>query len=219
MGIDGPLGCNDPGLNSISVNIEKSLISERDNLALIDLDGTVADYNLEMRTRLAILKGPDEPDFVDRHDNLPSYILARRDLIKRQPGFWKNLPRLELGFEVVGFLKDAGFRLTTLTKCPQEIPEAWKEKIEWSLINLPDAQYTLVSEDKSIVYGKILVDDYPPYFNAWLKVRPRGLVIAVAQPCNIGINQPNVIRYDGNNKAELIKLIEKVRKRTVRIHK
>jgi len=178
------------------------------NIALIDLDGTVADFDLEMERRMDLLKCPGEPSYSSRKD-VPDYILERRNLIKKQPGFWRNLPRLELGFEIINELLSVGFRLNVLTKCSKENPNAWSEKIQWSVENLPDAQYTIVNQDKSIVYGKILVDDWPSYFLPWLDVRPRGLVISVAQPWNKDIYHPNFFRYDGSNKDELKFLINK----------
>lgn len=69
---------------------------DEDRVARIDLDGTVADYEGEMSRRMAMLKSPDEPDF-DGYWDVPPHIEARRKLIKTQPGFWRELPRLERG--------------------------------------------------------------------------------------------------------------------------
>lgn len=95
-----------------------------------------------------------------------------------------------------------------LTKGPKSTPNAWSEKVEWCTKHLPGRLVTL-SSDKSLVYGRILVDDWPPYFEKWLQVRPRGLVICVAQPWNIAYDRGgyeeggNVLRYDGANREEL----------------
>ena len=183
-----------------------------DNIALVDLDGTVADFDSAMKLRLAPLCGPHEPDYGDNYDDVPPYIKARRDLIKRQPGFWRVLPTIDLGFDVVNCLRDVGFRLNILTKCPKRNPRVWTEKVEWCVEYLPDAQITL-TEEKTNVYGKVLVDDYPPYFLPWLKVRPRGLVIAVAQPWNKDFTHPNLIRYDGTNLPQVMEAIERAYKR------
>jgi hypothetical protein len=45
-----------------------------------------------------------------------------------------------------------------------------------------------------MVYGKALVDDYPPYVEKWLKYRPNGLVLMPAHDYNAGFRHPNVIR-------------------------
>jgi len=183
-----------------------------DNYALVDLDGTVADFDSEMRRRLTPLCGPGEPDYGDNYDDVPDYIKARRDLIKRQPGFWRGLPTIDLGFDVVTCLRSIGFKLNVLTKCPKKNPAAWTEKVEWCIEHLPDAQITL-AEEKTNVYGKVLVDDFPPYFLPWLKVRPRGLVIAVAQPWNKDVTHPNLIRYDGTNLPQVADAISRAHQR------
>lgn len=174
-----------------------------DNIALIDLDGTVADCDGSLREQQALLRSPDEPPFQDRYSGgeEPAYIEARRKLIQRQPGFWRNLRPIPLGFTVVSKLRDIGFNLHVLTKGPKGNGAAWGEKLSWSQEYIPDALVT-VGSDKSLVYGKILCDDYPEYFEKWLKVRPRGLVVCVAQPWNIqyaNAVHPNVFRYDGTN--------------------
>ena len=43
------------------MNVDESPVD--DNIALVDLDGTVADFDSEMKRRLAPLSGPNEPDY------------------------------------------------------------------------------------------------------------------------------------------------------------
>lgn len=178
-----------------------------DQVALIDLDGTVADYDGEMDRNLRALKGPNEEHFTG-WDNVPPHIEARRNLIKRQPGFWRSLPRLELGFHIVEELRALQFLLHVLTKGPKYTTGAWTEKADWCRENLPDA-FVTVTQDKSLVFGKVLVDDYPNYFEKWLEVRPRGLVVCVAHDWNGEYAKdgakahPNVFRYNGANREEL----------------
>lgn len=184
-----------------------------DLIALIDLDSSVADYDRSMREWQAKLRSPGEPE-IEQRDGAPAWMEARRKLIQGQPGFWKNLARLELGFEVVDELRAASFRLNILTRGPAKQPLAWAEKLEWAQMHLPDAEVTVTMTDKSGQYGRILVDDYPPFFNAWLKYRPRGLVICVAQVWNADVNHPNIFRYDGTNRAELKVRIKEAYDRT-----
>ena len=178
-----------------------------DLVALIDIDGTIADYDGEMDRHLRDLKSPEEPSF-SGWDNVPKHIEARRNLIKRQPGFWRSLPRLELGFHVVEELRVLGFMLHVLTKGPKYTTSAWTEKYDWCRENLPDA-FVTVTQDKSLVYGRVLVDDYAPYFEKWLSVRPRGLVVCVAHDWNGEYASdgakahPNVFRYNGANREAL----------------
>jgi 5'-nucleotidase len=178
-----------------------------DKVALIDLDGTVADYDGAMTKAMRELSAPGEQECVGWGD-VPPYIEARRSLIKRQPGFWRNLPRLELGFDIVDELRKLGFALHVLTKGPRAAKNAWTEKAEWCEQHLPDAAIT-VSQDKSLVYGRVLVDDFPPYFTGWLKNRPRGLVICVAHVWNQGFDSERVFRYDGTNRFALRELLSR----------
>ena len=171
-----------------------------DDVALVDLDGTIADFDGEMSRRMALLRSPDEVSYdgIYEGDDLPPYIRERRKLVKNRPGFWRTLPRLELGFQIIDTLLEIGFKINILSKGPRLVPAAWQEKFEWCCEHVPYASITL-TQQKSLTYGRILVDDFPDYFLPWLKVRPRGLVIAVAQPWNEKIVHPNLIRYDGTN--------------------
>ena len=174
--------------------------TKEDRVALIDLDGTVADYDGTMKRELEKLRDPLELASDDRE--APPHIEARRALIRKVPGFWRTLPRIERGFEIVEELRELGFMLHVLTAGPKSTPSAWTEKAEWCREHLPDA-FVTVTQDKSLVYGRILVDDWPPYFEKWLTNRKRGLVVAVAHPWNAHVKHPNVVRYDGTNRTEV----------------
>ena len=62
--------------------------------------------------------------------------------------------------------------------------------------------------NKSLVYGRVLYDDFVPYFEGWLRHRPRGFVVCLAQPWNEDFapggskERDSVLRYDGTNLAE-----------------
>lgn len=175
-----------------------------DKIALIDLDGTVADFDLTMALEMAKLAAPEEKSLNSfwPGGSKPPHVEAREGLIKRQPDFWRNLPRIEAGFEIVEDLEKLGFGLHVLTKGPSRTTSAWTEKVDWCHEHLPQAAIT-ITQDKALVYGRVLVDDWPPFFMAWLEVRPRGLVVCVAHPWNAGIEHPQVFRYDGTNRKEL----------------
>ncbi len=179
-----------------------------ERIALLDMDGTVVDYDGEMQRQMRLLMGPDEKEFTG-WDDVPPHIDRRRDLIRRQPGFWRNLPRLEAGFEVLDMILKIGFETHVLTKGPKRTTTAWTEKVEWCDANLPPEVEVTVTRKKSLVYGRVLVDDFPPYFMPWLEQRPRGLVIAVRQDWNKDAIHPNVIVYDGSNKEQVFKALQR----------
>ncbi len=165
-------------------------------VALIDMDGTLCDYFGAITRDLDALRGPGEP--ADAEDS--PWQRARENAIRRQPGWWRGLSRLQLGFDVYAELAALQFEVHVLTKGPTSTPSAWTEKLEWCQQHLPGVPVT-ITMDKGLVYGKVLVDDWPPYVERWLKWRPRGLVVLPAQPWNLGFSHPNAIRYDGTNLA------------------
>lgn len=177
--------------------------------ALLDLDSSLADYTGSMTPRMRELQSPWETPYEGRDPSekeLP-HLEARRKLIQRTPGFWSGLGRIETGFALVNVMREVGFPLHVLTKGPATAHNAFGEKVEWVQRHLPGIPITL-SDDKSMVYGRVLYDDFAPYFESWLQHRPRGLVVCLAQPWNVDYApggskaRPNVLRYDGTNLAE-----------------
>jgi 5'-nucleotidase len=181
-------------------------------VALVDMDGTLCDYQGAMRRDLERLRSAGEPaDFPD-DDEAPAWLRERRDLIRRQPGWWRGLPRFELGFDVLGELQELGYEVHVLTKGPLMAPSAWTEKLEWCSQHLPGVPVT-ITRDKGLVYGKVLVDDWVPYVERWLMWRPRGLVILPAHPWNEGFSHPNALRYDGSNLAQVREALGRIKER------
>jgi len=180
-------------------------------IALFDLDGTLADYDGQIRKDLTKIASPNEPSVnnVDiYHDD--GYIDARRHMITSQVGWWLKLPKFKLGFDVLKECKKIGFEIVVLTKGPSTKFSAWSEKVEWCDKNLSKyIKGVTITNNKGLVYGAVLVDDFPPYVESWLKHRPRGLVIMPAHPHNKEFKHPNVVRYDGKNLPEVIERLSK----------
>jgi hypothetical protein len=94
------------------------------------------------------------------------------------------------------------------------LPCTWSGKKRWIDKNLGQDVDITVTRDKGLVYGKILVDDYPKYIEKWLAHRHRGLVIMHAGVLNKGYSHPQVIRYDGTNLQQVRVALEKANLRT-----
>lgn len=163
-------------------------------IALVDLDGTLANYHGAITEELARLRSPGEPEVSQEHDSEEPWLEARKHLIRSQPGFWRNLQPLPDGFFIYAKLQRLGFNVQILTKGPFRQPGAWSEKVVWCRDHVPGASVT-ITEDKGNVYGRVLVDDYPKYIEKWLKWRPRGLVIMPDRLWNRGYAHSNVFRY------------------------
>lgn len=164
-------------------------------IALLDLDGSAADFDSAMRREWAKISSHDDPYPLER-TNEPYYYTARRDLIKSLPGFWSGLEPLRTGMLIKQALERHGFQIHVLTAGSLGHPPCWMEKIEWCNEHLPNIPVT-ITRNKGLVYGAILVDDWLPYIDSWLKHRPRGLVICPAQPWNASLtslSHPQVYR-------------------------
>lgn len=177
-------------------------------IALYDMDGTLADYNSSMKDKLTTMLSP--ADFhtygsaaVVLGDAEPTWMKARRNAISRDPEFWRNLPRCKLGFDLWNVTKDIGFTHMIATKGPRSASAAWIGKVEWVNRELGENVPITVTTDKSLLYGRVLVDDWPEYMLAWIRNRPRGLGVMPAQEWNKDFRHPQVIRYDGTNLVEV----------------
>lgn len=145
-------------------------------IALFDMDGTLCDYEGQLRSDLDATLSDNEsiPADLWEADKMPG-IKNRIDLIRRQPGWWANLPRLQWGWDVLEIARQIGFQCEILTKGPSSNPQAWAEKVEWVRRELGADMPVHVVSNKGLVYGRVLVDDYWQYMNAWLEFRPPGL--------------------------------------------
>lgn len=174
-----------------------------EKICLVDMDGTLVNYMDQLDSDLSKLKSPEESSFDLYSDNWPEHIENRISLIKKQPNWWLNLPNIQLGHDVLDMARNIGYDIHVLTKGPSKNSSAWSQKLQWCRDKLPHDVKVTITEDKGLVYGTVLVDDYPQYMSRWLKWRPRGLGIMPVNKGNKDYSHPNVILYDGNNKQEV----------------
>lgn len=179
-------------------------------IALIDLDGTLADYDEAICRDMAKISSGLEPEYIPHASQQFKYFEAREDIIRRQPGWWLGLKPIESSFKVLDLLREMEFCLHILTKGPATKPLAWKEKVEWANKYVPDAGIT-ITQDKGLVYGRLLFDDYPEYCLRWLKWRPSGIVIMPVHSGNKSFSHPNVIKFDGKITDELVERVKYAR--------
>lgn len=174
----------------------------RNIIALFDLDDTLADYAGQLLKDLQKIASPLEPP-PELYANIP-YIEARRHVITSQVGWFRKLPKFQLGWDILELAKEIGYSISVLTKGPATKHLAWAEKVEWCQKHLADyIEGVTIAHDKGMVYGAVLVDDWPEYIERWLQHRPRGLVIMPAGKHNSEFSHPSVVRYDGTNIGEV----------------
>ena len=189
-------------------------MSLEDNIALFDMDGTICNYDLGLFLALEKLRSPLEPRFTGPlRDGAPDYIKKRADMIRADKEWWANLPRFQLGWDILCVARGLGYRIMILTQGPKKNPNAWSGKKIWIDSNLGENVDVTMTRDKSLVYGKVLADDFPGYIQGWLKWRKNGLVIMPASEENKDYNHPQVIRYTGENLKQVRESMERVKSR------
>lgn len=191
-------------------------------IALFDMDGTLFDYEGRLRRELQKMTSPNEecPLTSSIWDEDKPWIKARIDIIKDVPGFWKNLPRFEFGWDIYRIAKEIGFDIHILTKGPSNRPQAWAEKVQCIRHHFTPEEDIVIhlTEDKGVHYGKVLVDDYPVYIEKWLEHRPRGLVIMPVHEYNKNYSHPNVVPYHGGNIQIVEQCLKKAYERSPKEH-
>lgn len=176
-------------------------MSDNDNVALVDMDGTLCDFRGQLDADVArVLNGRGEPVQV------PAGVVQQIEyLIRGQAGWYRNLKPIPFGFEIVRMLQELGFRIMIMTKSSKESKNAWSEKVAWIAEHLPEADVT-VTQDKSLVYGKVMVDDFPNHFIPWMGHRPRGVVVMPIQPWNMMVSaRPNLYGVSHSEDLEAIR--------------
>lgn len=181
-------------------------------IALFDMDGTLFDHDLQLRKDMLSISSSNDIEVykIDKDDlrNLEKthWIKNRIDLIRKQPGWWRNLPKFTLGWQIYEIAKEIGFCCKILTKGPRSKPMAWMEKVQCIHDHFGEEMpIDIVGKDKGGTYGRVLIDDFPNYLEKWLKYRPRGLAIMPAHDYNAGFEHENVIRFTGSD-ADLVKV-------------
>lgn len=180
-----------------------------EDIALFDMDGTLCDYDTALKKSMIALQHPDEPPYEGiPRENPPAYLRARADLIRSKTNWWADLPKFQLGFDIWELTKSMGYRHMILTQGPKRNPKSWMGKKMWIDKNIGQDVDITITRDKGLVYGKILVDDYPEYVLRWLEWRKRGLVIMPLQKHNESFSHPQVVHYNGTNIDEIKDVIE-----------
>lgn len=188
-------------------------MTEIEPIALFDMDGTLFDYEGFLAHELERIRNPLEPQTAFNFQGNPKYLQNRINLITHSEDFWENLPKLKLGWDILNIARELNYRIMILTQGPKKNPAAWSGKKKCIDKHFGEDFDITLTRDKGLVYGKILVDDYPEYIKRWLSWRERGLVIMPSNENNKNYSHPQVIRYDGTNLEEIKLTMIKARDR------
>jgi 5'-nucleotidase len=180
-----------------------------DLIALFDMDGTLFDYEGSLREKLEEIQSPNEPKVSFNFINNPPYLKKRIDLITSSESFWEHMPKLSLGWDVLRIAKELNYQIHILTQGPRKNPSAWSGKKKCIDSHFGEDFNFHITRDKGLVYGTILVDDYPDYIRRWLKWRKNGRVIMPANDFNATYVQNQVTRYDGTNLEEVTQILKR----------
>lgn len=186
-----------------------------DLLALYDMDGSLFNYDEPLTAELEKIASPGEEPIKLGFDKTPGYLRERINLITSQESFWENLPKFQLGWDVLKITQELGYDHTILTQGPRKKPAAWSGKKKCIDKHFDEDFNISITRTKGAHYGKVLVDDFPGYIKAWLKWRPNGQVIMPAHDYNKDFTHPQVTRYDGTNLDEVRSVLEEVKRKTL----
>ena len=142
----------------------------------MDLGGTLCDCDARLRDGLAQLDGAHDPAGDESPEVAAAHQESRRRLVMAAPGFWRDLPPLAVGFELLELVRELGFSVHVVTKGPHDVPAAWADKVRWCRRHLPGVP-VVVTDSKTLVFGHVLIDDWPPYVADWQRQWPEALAV------------------------------------------
>jgi hypothetical protein len=170
-----------------------------DRIALFDLDGVLANYEGGVENSVKINWKGEVPENLDSEDISQELKQKIREW-RTEKGWWFKLKPIQSGIELVKICKKIGFRIHILTQVPKDSINAWSEKYEWCerYIKPIDPEYTLsiTRGGKGLHYGRVFVDDWPPFMESWINHRPRGVGIMPDKFCNKDYSHKNIIKFD-----------------------
>jgi len=176
--------------------------AKRKPIFLFDMDCSLFDYQSSMISRLNEMAENDTNIVADKEnlwqlDNDLKFKV-KIDKIKSTPGFWRDLPPIENGFEIYKHVKTLGFKIEILTKGPRRFPNAWGEKLECCQKHFGEKVNVNVVTTKKLFFGDILYDDFPSYLSDWLTFNDSSIAIMPVYHSNNKYFHNRLIRLDNN---------------------
>lgn len=138
-------------------------------LILIDQDGVLADFERGFYDAWNVSgNGHSALPLHERHsfyvrEDYPSHLRKEVEAVYSTPGFYRDLPPIDGAIKAVNDLLSMGHDVRICTSPLNNYRYCLPEKYEWVEQHLgPDlVSRMIVTKDKTIVHGDVLVDDKP----------------------------------------------------------
>jgi len=138
-------------------------------LILLDQDGVLADFELAFHKAWSLSGQSNPPLSLENRrsfyvrDDYPAECRGAIEAIYTSPGFYRNLPPIPGAVDAVMELLAAGHDVRIYTSPLTAYRNCVSEKYEWveQHFGLDFVARLIVTKDKTIVHGDILVDDKP----------------------------------------------------------
>lgn len=147
-------------------------------VALIDVDGVLADFNGGLERILKRTYGLTPSDDLNLHAGRQTECYDDRDRglvlsVMRQPGFCAGLPVIEGAHKAVGFFRDAGCSVVFLTAPMIDGPAWCSERIAWLESHFNASPKDIIfAHRKDLVNGDFFIDDFKLNIDAWQATHP-----------------------------------------------
>jgi 5'-nucleotidase len=161
-------------------------------LILIDQDGVLADFEnafvaawRQAHPHIPPVEFEDRRSFHILDDYAPE-LRARAEALYTAPGFIRNLPPVPGALDAIRELADLGLDVRICSSPLRQYENCVAEKYHWVERHLGRGwtQRLILTRDKTLVQGDILIDDRPRIEGA---LRPRWRHIVYDAPYNRGI--------------------------------
>lgn len=174
-------------------------------IVLVDMDNTIVDYSASIVIGLRE-KYPDANITRENWQTLQLNDLHyNRKIIQSQPQFFKNLKPLHGAFEALKEMEREGYCVFIVSSPSISGTTCHSDKCEWVKQHFGDkwAKKLVLTKDKTIVMGDVLIDDKP--FITGAIDRPTWKHITFAQPYNIHLREADrVFLHDWSKWKEAL---------------
>jgi 5'-nucleotidase len=158
-------------------------------IVLVDMDNTIVDYSSEMAKQLRLVYN-DNGITADNWDSLPySDLSARRREIQSEDGFFLRLPPIEGAIAALKEMESTSKYDIFIVSSPTiRGGTCHSDKCKWLLqhLGMSFARNLVLTKDKTLVHGDVLIDDKPIVSGVVTDMSWR--LVTFAQPYNAGID-------------------------------